>query len=213
MSRERSRTRKGPATAVREQQQQEQRRRRGLFAIGAAILVAVGAIAVYRMNDDRQFSAHVVTTNYPAAQHLAGPISYRESPPMGGPHNVAWQNCGIYTVPLHNEHAVHALEHGAIWITYRPDLPPAEVQRLQAVASDDYMLLSPYPGLPAPVVASAWNHQIRLAGADDPQLPRFIREFKNNPATTPEFGASCLSGTTATAATDSLNARPGPMAR
>ena len=213
MSRQRSRAKKGPATAVREQLKEEQRRRRIRFAIAAAVLVAVAGVAAYRMFDDRSFSANVVTAHYPAAQHLAGPLTYRESPPMGGPHNVAWQNCGIYTVPLHNEHAVHALEHGAIWITYRPDLPPADVQRLQAIASDDYMLLSPYPGLPAPVVASAWNRQIRLAGADDPQLPRFIREFKNNPATTPEFGASCLGGISTTADIDSLNNRAGPMAR
>jgi len=157
MSRQRSRAKKGPATAVREQLKEEQRRRRIRFAIAAAVLVAVAGVAAYRMFDDRSFSANVVTAHYPAAQYLAGPLTYRESPPMGGPHNVAWQNCGIYTVPLHNEHAVHALEHGAIWITYRPDLPPADVQRLQAMASDDYMVLSPYPGLPAPVVASAWR--------------------------------------------------------
>ena len=213
MSRDRSKGKQGAAAAVREQLRQAQRRRRLWLTVGAAVVVTIAAVAVYRMRDDSRFTASVTTTKYPPAQHLAGPLTYRESPPMGGPHNVAWQNCGIYTVPLHNEHAVHALEHGAIWITYRPDLAPAEVQRLQAVASEDYMLLSPYPGLPAPVVASAWNRQIRLTGAEDPQLPRFIREFKNNPATTPEFGASCLSGTTATAADDSLNMRPGPMGR
>jgi len=213
MSRDRTRTKKPSATAVRDQLLQERRRRRIRLAIGGVVLAAVAGVVAYRALDDRRFSASIATATYPAAQHLPGPITYREAPPMGGPHNVAWQTCGIYTVPLHNEHAVHALEHGAIWITYRPDLSAAEVQRLQAVASEDYMLLSPYPGLPAPVVASAWNHQIRLAGAADPQLPRFIRQFKNNPATTPEFGASCLGGTTATADVDSLNTRTGPMAR
>jgi hypothetical protein len=213
MSRDRTRARKGAATAVREQLQQEQRKKRLRRAIGGAVLVAVAAGVAYRIFSDRQFTAGIVTARYPAAQHVAGPITYRESPPMGGPHNVVWQNCGIYTVRLHDEHAVHALEHGAIWITYRPDLSAADVQRLQAAASDDYMLLSPYPGLPAPVVVSAWNNQLQLTGADDPRLPRFVRQFKNNPATTPEFGASCLGGTTATADVDSLNARPGPMAR
>jgi hypothetical protein len=99
---------------------------------------------------------------------------------------------------------VHSLEHGAVWITYRPDLPGADVQRLRTLASDDYMLLSPYPGLPAPVVVTAWNRQMQLAGADDPRLPQFIRRFKNNAATTPEFGATCLGGTLATADEDTL---------
>lgn len=182
-------------------------------AIGGAVLLAAIAGTGYCVVKDRQFSADLVMTSYPPAQHLPGPLSYKESPPMGGAHNVVWQNCGIYTVPLHNEHAVHALEHGAVWITYRPDLPAADVQRLQQFASDDYMLLSPYPGLPAPVVASAWNNQLKLTGADDPRLPQFIKRFKNNPATTPEFGASCLGGTSATADKDSLNTGSGPMAR
>jgi hypothetical protein len=163
------------------------------------------------MLGQREFQAAVARTEYPAARHMAGRIAYAETPPMGGPHNVVWQNCGIYTVPIHDEHAVHSLEHGAVWITYRPDLPAADVQRLQALASDDYMLLSPYPGLPAPVVASAWNNQMRLTGADDPRLPEFIRRYKNNPRTTPEFGASCFGGTNASAEANSLNTGSGPM--
>ncbi|MEO7275751.1 MAG: DUF3105 domain-containing protein [Vicinamibacterales bacterium] len=213
MSRDRDKPRKGAATAVREQLQQEQRRKRVWRAIGAAVIVAVAGVWAYRMVTDRRFTSSITTAHYPAAQHVAGAITYRESPPLGGPHHVVWQNCGIYRVPLHNEHAVHALEHGAIWITYRPDLATMEIQRLQAAATDDYMLLSPYPGLPAPVVVSAWNNQLQLTGADDPRLARFIRDFKNNPVTTPEFGASCLGGTTATADMDSLNPRVGPMAR
>jgi hypothetical protein len=132
---------------------------------------------------------------------------------MGGPHNVVWQNCGVYAVPVHNEHAVHALEHGAVWITYRPDLAAEDVARLRDAASDDYMLLSPFPGLPAPVVASSWNHQIQLDGASDPRLESFIRRYKNNPQTTPEFGAACLGGTSATAADDSLRSGGRGMSR
>jgi hypothetical protein len=213
MTRDRSGTKKGPATAVRDQLRQERRRRRIRLAVGGAVLAAVAGALAYRAVDDREFSASIATAHYPAAQHMPGPIRYVEAPPMGGPHNVTWQNCGTYPVPLHNEHAVHALEHGAIWITYRPDIAATDLQRLQAVAADDYMLLSPYPGLPAPVVVSAWNNQLRLTGADDPRLARFIRQFKNNPATTPEFGASCLGGTTATATMDSLNMGAGPMTR
>jgi hypothetical protein len=131
---------------------------------------------------------------------MAGKIQYTENPPVGGAHNVAWQNCGIYNAPIHSEHAVHSLEHGAVWITYRPDLPADQVEMLRRVASDDLMLLSPYPGLPAPVVASSWNHQITLEGASDPKLAAFIAKFKNNPETTPEFGASCFGAITSGAA-------------
>src|ERR1043166_2006764 len=176
------------------------KRRNALVWRGVLVLVVIGAaVYAYRFYMQRQLAAAVTTANYPAGLHVAGPITYKESPPLGGAHNVVWQNCGIYEAPIHNEHGVHALEHGAVWITYRPDLAADQVQTLKGLASDDFMLLSPYPGLPAPVVASAWNHQIRLDGASDPRLPRFIEQYKNNPAITPEFGAPCAGGVSATA--------------
>ena len=186
--------------------------RAALETEGVVLLSATGGIG-YCVISDRQFQAGVVSTEYPAAQHMAGALTYRETPPMGGAHNVAWQNCGIYTNPIHNEHAVHSLEHGAVWITYRPDLPAVDVERLHALAADDYMLLSPYPGLPVPVVATAWNQQMQMTGADDRRLPQFIRRFKNNPGTTPEFGASCFGGVSTGANVNSLNAGSGPIMR
>ena len=53
------------------------------------------------------------------------------------------------------ERLVHSLEHGAVWITYQPDLPAAQIDVLRQLArSDEYLIVSPYPGLPAPVVVS-----------------------------------------------------------
>jgi hypothetical protein len=60
------------------------------------------------------------------------------------------------------------------------------------------MVLSPYPGLPAPVVASAWGKQLKLTGADDPRLAAFIREYRQGPQT-PEPGAACTGGLDPTA--------------
>ena len=193
----------------------ERTKRRGsLMRRGAGIVVLlIVAALLYDNYAKRQLLQNVKTANYSAGIHDAGPLSYSESPPMGGAHNVVWQNCGIYEAPIHNEHAVHSMEHGAVWITYRPGLPPDQVERLRALASDDFLLLSPYPGLAQPVVASAWNRQLGFERADDPGLPAFIGRFKNNPETTPEFGALCAGGTSALATTDSLTTGSGPMTR
>ena len=52
--------------------------------------------------------------------HTKEPVDYPQTPPVGGPHNPIWQNCGFYSKPVRNEHAVHSMEHGAVWITYSP---------------------------------------------------------------------------------------------
>ncbi|MFC7643695.1 DUF3105 domain-containing protein [Streptosporangium lutulentum] len=125
--------------------------------------------------------------------HLQG------GPAGRGPHAPPpdWQNCGIYDQPVANEKAVHSLEHGTVWITYRPDLPQAQVEQLRELVrkQQDYVLLSPYQGIPSPIVISSWSKQLTgITDAGDPRLARFISKFKNGPDA-PEVGAACTGGT------------------
>ncbi|CAN5906074.1 DUF3105 domain-containing protein [soil metagenome] len=129
-----------------------------------------------------------------AGQHTEGDVDYGKSPPAGGEHNPTWQNAGFYSKPVRNENAVHTLEHGAVWITYQPDLPQAQVDELRDLAnSQECVLVSPYPDLGSPVVASAWGKQLELGGAEDPALNRFMATYLQGEQT-PEPGASCTGG-------------------
>lgn len=128
------------------------------------------------------------------SDHTQDRVTYQQIPPAGGPHHPAWQNCGVYTAPLKNEHAVHTLEHGAVWITYDPALSNNDLDLLIRITRQStHRMLSPYPGLPAPIVATAWGYQLPLQKADDPRLLQFIAQFENGP-TTPERGATCGGG-------------------
>ena len=136
-----------------------------------------------------------VTKSYSnlSRDHTREPVDYPQTPPVGGPHNPIWQNCGFYSKPVRNEHAVHSMEHGAVWITYAPDLPEDQVEKLKSLTLKSYVLVSPYPGLPAPVVASAWGKQLRLNSANDPRLAQFVRAYRLGPQN-PEPGAPCSGG-------------------
>ena len=107
-------------------------------------------------------------------RNLEGPISYEQDPPTNRDHSPSWQNCGFYSFPVQDENAVHSLDHGAVWITYRPDMPAEQVDILRGLAAEEYVLVSPYPDLYAPVVATAWRNQLALEGADDPRLRQFV---------------------------------------
>lgn len=182
---------------LKKAQKAKERRTRIMFfgAIAAVIAIIAGVVGVSIARDvSSRPTLDAVKTYEVTANHVTTPVKYAQSPPVGGDHNPVWLNCGIYTKPVPNENAVHALEHGAVWVTYRPDLPADQVKKLTESVPSEYMVVSPYPGLTAPVVASAWGKQLMLTGVDDPRLEQFIRDYRQGPQT-PEPGASCTGGT------------------
>ena len=127
-------------------------------------------------------------------EHVDGPVDYPQSPPAGGPHNPIWLNCGVYDQPVPNENAVHALEHGAVWVTYDASkVKGDELASLKSQLPKDYIVLSPYEGLDSPIVMSAWNHQLKLDSADDPRISQFLEEYWRS-QNAPEPGAACTGG-------------------
>jgi hypothetical protein len=140
--------------------------------------------------------------------HHDGPIRYAVTPPAGGDHNSKWVNCGVYDEPLPSERVGHDLEHGVVWITWRPDLPRKDVAELERFVrrqpmvvvrkgpvvtetNERYIVMSPFPGLPAPIVLSSWAHQLRVESPDDPRMQRFVDTFRMNPEYSPEYGPTC----------------------
>ncbi|WP_407569392.1 DUF3105 domain-containing protein [Deinococcus altitudinis] len=128
------------------------------------------------------------TLSYAGGQQQEGKIAYAENPPLGGAYSPLWQKCGAYTASLYDEYAVHSLERGAVWITYDPALPAADVATLRALlAGYRSWLLSPRAALPTPVVVSAWNAQVQATGAGDERLTAFLERYAQ-PAKPPQDG-------------------------
>lgn len=141
-------------------------------------------------------------------EHIAGPVRYPQHPPVGGPHwpprtkdVLGWQACAAYDAPVVDEFAVHSLEHGAVWLSYRPDLPADQVATLRSLIGirPEHVLVSPYPGQAAPVVATAWGLQLAVDSGSDPRLIEFTRSFAGG-GQGGELGADCAHGATLTQA-------------
>jgi len=137
-----------------------------------------------------------VRVYYDRPVHTESPVDYDLRPPAGGIHNPAWWNCGFYDEPIPDEHAVHDLEHGAVWLAYAPDLHADDIEVLHDLArADSKLLVSPYPDLGdgEAVVATAWARQLRLDDVDLERLTAFIEQYRDD-SQAPEAGADC-SGT------------------
>lgn len=123
--------------------------------------------------------------------HVEGTVDYPQNPPAGGAHNQYWLNCGVYDQPQTNENAVHSLEHGAVWVTYDTGaVSGEELDALKAQLPSSYVVLSPFEGLPSPIVLSAWNAQLQLDSATDTRIPEFFEEYWRN-QNVPEPNAVC----------------------
>ncbi len=195
-----------PARAARaEAKRRAERRRRwrpvfiggGVVALGAVIALAVIGSSG---KGSGQLPSGTKTFTENNHQHVTGTVHYDHTPPAGGAHNATPLNCGVYDQPVRNENAVHSLEHGSVWITYRANLSASAIAQLQQFVESHYdgaqryLVLSPYPGLPAPVVASAWGSQLRLTGPADPRLAPFVSHFIGG-GQGGELGAPCTGGT------------------
>jgi hypothetical protein len=98
----------------------------------------------------------------------------------------------VYPNAIANENAVHMLEHGAVWITYKPGLAKSEVDVLsKLVNGQDRMAMSPYPGLKTNISLQSWDYQLFVDKASDPRVQQFIDALRYNQKTAPEYGADC----------------------
>ncbi len=128
------------------------------------------------------------------ANHVNGTVNYQQTPPVGGNHAPVPLNCAVYADPVPNENAVHSLEHGSVWVTYDPtSISGANLDTLRKLIPANYVILSPYPGLPAPIVASAWGAQLKVNSVTDPRIAEFIAKYRLA-KTAPEPGAPCTGG-------------------
>lgn len=164
-----------------------------VLALAALVTATLVATTDRQAGRSERLGGLVRTEDLPVG-HVAGPVEYPgypARPPVGGEHSALPQTCAVYDEPVPAEHVVHSLEHGAVWVTYRPDLDDDGVEVLRRqVEGRAHRLLSPLPGQQAPVVLTSWGVQLELADADDPRVEAFLQAYTRNPGA-PEPGAPC----------------------
>jgi hypothetical protein len=194
--------RTGPTRAERLAAAEAARRRKAsrTRALVAGGLVLVLVLLVVTISNSRRSNDAVVskleasgacsydtktdTDSGPGNNHVNGDITYKTNPPSGGNHNPSPASPGIFTADSTPPDAqiVHSLEHGYVAIWYRPDISPAELTDLQALANRYIrdVLLVPRASLTAnPVAATAWHRRLLCQRPDIDALERFVISYRN----------------------------------
>lgn len=208
--------RRAKAAALKAAQERSDRRRARLIAlvVGLVVLALVVPTTVLIVRAQRESTRVAAAAaepiegedvvEVPSATHVTEDVPYEGEqqdetagllPPLGGDHDPVVQNCGFYDLPVRSENAVHSLEHGAVWLTYRTGLEEAQVAVLRDLAEQNpYLLVSPFDQLASDVVATAWGVQLELDSAQDDRLQPFLARYLQGEQT-PEPGAPCSGGT------------------
>ena len=159
----------------------------GIIALVVLIIAGIG-YGIFTVVRDRQLNVVPEGTltdfAYAGNDHtadLSEVVVYAETPPVGGRH----ARCPTGRTAATTTSRSAARTPSTRWSTAPSGSPTGPTcRRIRSTSSRGwrrtrrYVLVSPYDGLPAPIVASAWNRQLYLDSADDiaadpvhPQLP------------------------------------------
>jgi hypothetical protein len=117
---------------------------------------------------------HVTTVNH---------SPHNSNPPTSGSHFPRPAEWGIYKEELADETLIHNLEHGGIWISYKPEVSEEMRKRLEAFY-EKYgrkIIVTPRAKNDSDIALVAWNHLDKFSAAEysDERVEKFIKAFRN----------------------------------
>jgi hypothetical protein len=123
---------------------------------------------------------------------------YNSEPPSSGPHyadSAAPALWGVYIEEVPEEVFIHNEEHGGVIITYRPDLPKDQIEKLQKLFAPPYSdpgfkpsraIVTPRSKNTKPIELAAWTYTLSLDRFDKAKLKAFYLQRVGHG---PEIGA------------------------
>lgn len=165
--------------------------------IAVLVIGMFGYVAVKKKDAPTQRERPGVAHVDKGRQHVvAGSVTYDgPEPPTSGDHSepVPWQ---IYTQEIPDMNVIHNMEHGGVYISYRPDLPANQVAKIQALFFAPYSnkdftvskaILAPRAKNDAPIIMSSWLRSMKLDSFDEQKM---IEYYRQNVGKSPEPAAT-----------------------
>ncbi|MBI4132199.1 MAG: DUF3105 domain-containing protein [Candidatus Sungbacteria bacterium] len=164
---------------------------RSALWIGIAVLVvAGGGYGLIRYS--REQSVHLPGVAIPdqGRQHaaLGTPFEYNSNPPTSGPHFDNPEEWGIFRKEIPDQIMVHNLEHGGVWISYRPGIATSTIERLEALGREfgRKVIMAPRQANDSDIALAAWTRLDKFSESEfsEERVRDFVRAWRNKG---PEF--------------------------
>lgn len=118
-------------------------------------------------------------------EHIAEGVvyqNYNSNPPTSGPHYANPAIPKFYNEPLPDEQIVHNLEHGHIWVTYRPTVSQEIIAILKKFAGNN-IIVTPRSANDFDIALIAWGRldkfNIKNGQIDTQRIKNFILRYQN----------------------------------
>ncbi len=107
-------------------------------------------------------------------------VDYKTNPPTSGDHLAEAESWGVYTKEIDDKAAVHGLEHGGIWISYK-DIDDDTKKILADIghANSQSVIVSPRSADDTKIAVVSWGRMMKLEAADKALIQKFIDTYKN----------------------------------
>ncbi len=119
---------------------------------------------------------------------LGTAFNYNSNPPTSGPHFAAPEEWGVYDKEIHDQILIHNLEHGGIWISYKPEIDGALKGQIEAIAKEfgRKVIMTPRSANDADIALAAWARLDKFSAGEfsEDRVRDFIKAYRNKG---PEF--------------------------
>ncbi len=110
------------------------------------------------------------------------PKEYNSNPPSSGAHYGSPANWAVYDYEVNDKIFIHNLEHGGIWISYKPSVSGDVVKELKSIV-DGFgglkLVMAPRPANDADVAVAAWTHVYKFNVSGDHLSDQQKTDIKN----------------------------------
>lgn len=115
--------------------------------------------------------------------------AYNSNPPTSGDHYDVPAEWGVYKEPLEDEQLIHNLEHGGVWIAYKPDISKDIITKLEGMVKKygKKVIVAPRPVNDSDVAVAVWGRLDKFSVAEysDERVENFIESLRNKTAPEP----------------------------
>lgn len=115
--------------------------------------------------------------------------TYNSNPPTSGPHFAKPADWGVYQEELPDEELVHNLEHGGVWVSYKPGIPEDIKKKLEGFYKKygTKVIVTPRAKNDADIALAVWTRLDKFSVSDfsEERVDSFIKKLRNRTAPEP----------------------------